>query len=64
MGYVRVASGLAAFAAALVIGQAAALAASAENGKQAFMRAGCWQCHGTMGQGGATGPKLAPDPLP
>src|SRR5262249_38956115 len=28
------------------------------------MRAGCWQCHGTVGQGGAAGPKLAPDPLP
>jgi mono/diheme cytochrome c family protein len=42
----------------------AALAASAENGKRIFMRAGCWQCHGTVGQGGVTGPKLAPDPLP
>jgi len=29
-----------------------------------FMRAGCWQCHGTMGQGGVAGPTLAPDPLP
>jgi mono/diheme cytochrome c family protein len=28
------------------------------------MRVGCWQCHGTMGQGAMTGPKLAPDPLP
>jgi len=25
---------------------------------------GCWQCHGFQGQGGVTGPKLAPDPLP
>ena len=28
------------------------------------LRAGCWQCHGTIGQGAATGPKLTPDPLP
>ena len=55
---------LAALAAGLILAQGAALAASAENGKQVFMRAGCWQCHGTMGQGGVAGPKLAPDPLP
>ena len=57
--------GLAAFAAALLIGQGAALAADAAKGKQAFMKYGCWQCHGTIGQGSPiTGPKLAPDPLP
>ena len=56
--------GLAALAAGLLLTQGTAVAASAENGKQVFMRAGCWQCHGTMGQGGAAGPKLAPDPLP
>ena len=37
---------------------------SAENGKAAFVRHGCWECHGYAGQGGVTGPKLAPDPLP
>ena len=42
----------------------ATLAASAERGKTAFMQAGCWQCHGTAGQGSIAGPKLAPDPLP
>ena len=42
----------------------AALAASAENGKAAFVQHGCWQCHGFQGQGGITGPKLAPDPMP
>jgi mono/diheme cytochrome c family protein len=41
-----------------------ALAASAENGKRVFMRVGCWQCHGTVGQGGTAGPKIAPDPPP
>jgi ubiquinol-cytochrome c reductase cytochrome c subunit len=53
----------AALGAGLFLAQAA-VAASAENGKQVFIRAGCWQCHGTIGQGAATGPKLAPDPLP
>jgi mono/diheme cytochrome c family protein len=61
----RVAAGLAALAAGLVIGQAA-LAADAARGKILFtQKYGCYQCHGTEGQGSAvTGPKLAPDPLP
>jgi mono/diheme cytochrome c family protein len=42
----------------------AALAASAEKGKTAFVQHGCWQCHGYVGQGGVTGPKLAPGPMP
>ena len=25
---------------------------------------GCWECHGTQGQGAVTGPRLAPDPIP
>jgi mono/diheme cytochrome c family protein len=62
--------GLAALAAGLVtlaaFGSSAALAAGdAAKGKQDFMKYGCWQCHGTIGQGSpVTGPKLAPDPLP
>jgi mono/diheme cytochrome c family protein len=68
IGRVRFIIGPAAFAAGLVIGQvlgtAGAVAASAEKGRVAFIRHGCWQCHGTQGQGGVTGPKLAPDPLP
>ena len=44
--------------------QVAALAASAEKGKAAYVKNGCWQCHGFVGQGGVTGPKLAPDPMP
>ena len=55
---------LAALAAGLSLGSSAALAAGdAAKGKQNFLKYGCWQCHGTVGQGGA-GPKLAPDPLP
>src|SRR5579871_4341584 len=56
--------GPAAFAAALLVGAAIADAASAEKGKGAFVQHGCWQCHGYQGQGGVTGPKLAPDPIP
>jgi mono/diheme cytochrome c family protein len=59
----RVMFGLAGLAAGLLMGQAAALAASAENGKVAFLKHGCWQCHGYQAQGGV-GPRLAPDPIP
>ncbi len=55
---------LVAFAASGLFANESATAASAERGKAAFMRAGCWQCHGTAGQGSNAGPKLAPDPLP
>jgi mono/diheme cytochrome c family protein len=58
---VRVA--LAVFAASLAFAGAAA-AASVENGKKVYMAVGCWGCHGMVGQGGVTGPKLAPDPMP
>jgi mono/diheme cytochrome c family protein len=40
-----------------------ALAGDAAKGKTAFTMHGCYQCHGTVGQGGA-GAKLAPKPLP
>ena len=41
----------------------AAAAGSAEKGRAAYMQHGCWQCHGFMGQGGITGPKLAPNSM-
>src|SRR5438270_9432321 len=58
--------GLAVLAAGLVMGQGAASAADAAKGKILFtQKYGCYQCHGTEGQGSvATGPKLAPNPLP
>jgi mono/diheme cytochrome c family protein len=65
--------GLAAMAASLVlpIGTVSitfdgALAADAARGKILFtQKYGCFQCHGTEGQGSpVTGPKLAPNPLP
>jgi len=55
--------GLAALAAGLVLGCGAAFAASAEKGKEAYVKHGCWACHGFQGQGGVTGPKLAPEPM-
>lgn len=64
MRSVRVRVGLAALAATLALGTGAALAASAEKGKAGYIKYGCWQCHGTVGQGGVAGPKLAPDPMP
>jgi mono/diheme cytochrome c family protein len=39
-------------------------AGSAEKGKTAYVKHGCWQCHGFVGQGGTAGPKLAPEPMP
>jgi len=60
----NVVAGLAILAAGLALGQASAVAASAEKGKVAFLQHGCWQCHGYQGQGGITGPKLAPNPIP
>lgn len=38
-------------------------AGNADNGKKLFFKNGCYECHGTVGQGG-TGPRLAPRPLP
>jgi mono/diheme cytochrome c family protein len=56
--------GPAVLAAGLVLGCGGAFAASAEKGKAAFIQHGCWQCHGTEGQGGQAGARLAPGPLP
>jgi mono/diheme cytochrome c family protein len=42
---------LAALAASLIAGQGTAAAASAEKGKAAYVKHGCWQCHGFEGQG-------------
>jgi mono/diheme cytochrome c family protein len=65
MGFARLT--LAAFAASLVLGQVPALAASAENGKVAFVKNGCWQCHDFTGQGSVAtsgGRVIANTPLP
>jgi mono/diheme cytochrome c family protein len=54
-------------AAAATLAQAVSLeanAASPEHGKAVYMQKGCWECHGTQGQGAVTGPRLAPNPMP
>ena len=43
--------------------QTSAPTGNAEKGKAVFMRVGCYECHGTVGQGG-TGPRLGPNPIP
>jgi len=48
----------------MVFASGAAVAASAEKGQAAYLKYGCWGCHGTVGQGAVTGPKLGPDPMP
>ena len=58
---------LAANAASFAFAADAVLAADATKGKAAFMKYGCWQCHGTQGQGSIAtsgGKVLAPNPLP
>lgn len=35
-----------------------------KEGKDEYLVYGCYQCHGTEGQGAVTGPRLAPEPLP
>ena len=39
-------------------------AGDAARGKMLFVKNGCYQCHNYEGQGGAAGPRLAPNPLP
>jgi ubiquinol-cytochrome c reductase cytochrome c subunit len=45
----------------LVVTASVALAQSgnADNGKRVFLKDGCYECHGTVAQGG-TGPRLTP----
>jgi ubiquinol-cytochrome c reductase cytochrome c subunit len=57
----------AACAAGAILANAPALAGDAVKGKAAYLKNGCWQCHGTEGQGSlitSAGKVLAPDPLP
>jgi ubiquinol-cytochrome c reductase cytochrome c subunit len=38
-------------------------ASPVEQGRDLYMKIGCYQCHGTVGQGGVAGPRLAPEPM-
>jgi ubiquinol-cytochrome c reductase cytochrome c subunit len=51
--------------AAPALAQGAGPPGDAANGKRVYMAVGCYQCHGTVGQGSRpTGPHIAPNPLP
>lgn len=64
MRIVRSRMGLVAIAAGLVLGLGSASSAS-EKGKQLYIKHGCWQCHGTLGQGGGVaGPAIVPNVMP
>ena len=52
MHYVVTRAAFAALAVGLVAGST--FAASPENGKIAFLKNGCFECHGTVGQGSVT----------
>jgi ubiquinol-cytochrome c reductase cytochrome c subunit len=54
---------LAAIAVGLVFGLGSVAFAS-EKGKQLYVKHGCWQCHGFVGQGGIAGPALIPEVMP
>ena len=38
-------------------------AGNAEAGKRVYMKNGCYQCHGTVGQGTIAGARIGPPPL-
>jgi mono/diheme cytochrome c family protein len=42
-----------------MLAQQPASTGNIDNGKKVFLRAGCWECHGTVGQGGRDGARLA-----
>ena len=48
----------------LSLGNAAAQEPAAVRGQETYMRVGCYECHGTDGQGNDAGPLLTPEPLP
>src|SRR5437879_13390821 len=37
---------------------------NSDHGRQLFVRFGCYQCHGRVGQGSSAGARLAPAPMP
>jgi mono/diheme cytochrome c family protein len=61
---VAIISALSAIAAS-TLAAAPGKAGDVARGKQLYMATGCYQCHGTQGEGGGNaGPRLAPTPIP
>jgi ubiquinol-cytochrome c reductase cytochrome c subunit len=51
--------------AATVMPARAQSSTEAEHGHAVFVATGCYECHGTVGQGSrSAGPRLAPQPIP
>src|SRR5262245_49883659 len=63
MKHLLAASALLCFASIALAQSARPDRAAIANGQSAFMRVGCFTCHGTVGHGGAA-PRLAPNTLP
>ncbi|HZU06377.1 MAG TPA: cytochrome c [Chloroflexota bacterium] len=65
--YAALLAATAALVAALAVpssGGGAPAAQDAARGQELYLRFGCYECHGTVGQGAAaTGPRLAPNPI-
>ena len=56
--------GMLAFAAGMILAATPiAQAQDAAKGREIYVKVGCYACHGYNGQGGVTGPKLAPEPM-
>ena len=47
---------------AQVTAQGSSTSGNSENGRSVYLKDGCYECHGSVGQGG-TGPRLGPRPL-
>jgi len=46
------------------VASAADPAGDPKTGQARFMQVGCYECHGTVGQGGIAGMRIVPMPLP
>jgi len=57
-------AGVAGFAFTLVYGACYAQDSDLIAARMTYSAYGCAQCHGNVGQGGAAGPRIAPDSLP
>jgi ubiquinol-cytochrome c reductase cytochrome c subunit len=62
MRSVRKSLWLAALTAGVALG--ATPSSASDKGKQLYVKHGCWQCHGFVGQGGVAGPALVPEVMP
>ena|ERR1019366_5515355 len=47
----------------MALARAQESAGNAEAGKRLYMKNGCYQCHGTVGQGTIAGARIGPPPL-